>query len=71
MKKLQILYLEDSAQDAELAGYILKNAGIDFVFRVVDTQDEYENALKEYTPDLVLADHSLFDCEGRLTRGPD
>jgi two-component system, NarL family, sensor histidine kinase UhpB len=60
MKKLKILYLEDSAQDAELAGRILKNAGIEFAFKLVDTQDEYQDALQQYRPDIILADHSLF-----------
>lgn len=60
MKELKILYLEDSAQDAELTGRILKKAGIPFRFQLVDTQDEYEKALRQSKPDLVLSDHSLF-----------
>jgi two-component system, NarL family, sensor histidine kinase UhpB len=60
MNNLKILYLEDSAQDAELAGYLLKSAGIDFTFKLVDTQDEYEEALKKEKPDIILADHSLY-----------
>ena len=60
MSDLKILYLEDSVQDAELAGYILKNAGIDFTFKLVDTQVEYQDALNDFNPDLILADHSLF-----------
>ncbi|MCW3119993.1 MAG: putative signal transduction histidine kinase [Chitinophagaceae bacterium] len=60
MKNFRILYLEDSPHDAELAGYILKNAGIDFTLKLVDTQDEYQHALEEYRPDIILADHSLF-----------
>jgi two-component system, NarL family, sensor histidine kinase UhpB len=60
MKELKILYLEDSNQDAEMTARTLKKAGIPFSFRLVDKQDEYEMALKQYQPDLVLADHSLF-----------
>jgi two-component system sensor histidine kinase UhpB len=60
MKDLKILYLEDSPQDAELTGRILKTAGIHFTLKLVDTQDEYTQALNEYDPDLILADHSLF-----------
>ncbi|MEI9944233.1 MAG: PAS domain-containing protein, partial [Chitinophagaceae bacterium] len=60
MKELNILYLEDSAQDAELAGRILKTANIDFKFKLVDTREEYKGALDEYIPDVILADHSLF-----------
>jgi PAS domain S-box-containing protein len=59
MKKLKILYLEDSPADAELTRHMLKNAGVDFNFNMVDTADEYQQALKEYHPDLVLSDHSM------------
>ncbi|MES1215504.1 MAG: PAS domain-containing protein [Bacteroidota bacterium] len=60
MKPYRILYLEDSPEDAELAGYVLKKAGIDFTLKLVDKQHEYEQALDDYTPDVILADHSLF-----------
>lgn len=60
MKKLNILYLEDSAEDAELAAYALKKAGISFSFNLVDSKEEYEEALQQSSPDLILADHSLF-----------
>lgn len=59
-KKLNILYLEDSAYDAEIVGRLLKKAEIDFSFLLVDRQDEYKEALKKFQPDLILADHSLF-----------
>lgn len=61
MKKLKILYLEDSVHDAEIVERTLKNEGIDFSIKLVDTQDEYEDALGVYQPDLILADHSLFE----------
>jgi two-component system, NarL family, sensor histidine kinase UhpB len=60
MNNLRILYLEDSVQDAELTGRVLKNAGIEFSLKLVDTQEEYTQALREYGPDIILADHSLF-----------
>lgn len=60
MNELKILYLEDSEYDVELAGRILKKAGVSFRFKVVDTRDEYLEALGEFTPDVILADHSLY-----------
>jgi two-component system sensor histidine kinase UhpB len=60
LNKLKILYLEDSQQDAEIVGRILKKAGLIFEFKLVDSQEEYNNALQDYAPDIVLADHSLF-----------
>jgi two-component system, NarL family, sensor histidine kinase UhpB len=59
-KELRILYLEDSVQDAELTGRVLKIAGINYTLKLVDTQEEYEEALSNFQPDLILADHSLF-----------
>lgn len=59
-KKLKILYLEDSSYDAEIVGRILKKADIDFSFILVDEQHDYKNALEKFHPDLILADHSMF-----------
>ncbi|MFT3705349.1 MAG: PAS domain-containing protein [Agriterribacter sp.] len=60
MNELKILYLEDSEYDAELSARFLKQAGIVFSFKLVDTREEYSDALKKYVPDVILADHSLF-----------
>lgn len=60
MNELKILYLEDSTYDAELAGRMLHRAGIPFTFKLVDTKEEYTEALNEFRPDVILADHSLF-----------
>ena len=59
MNLLNILYLEDSPQDAEMTSRILKKAGINFNLTLVDKEDEYKQALKQAQPDIVLADHSL------------
>ncbi len=59
MKKLHILYLEDSEHDAELTARTLKKSGLDFDLELVDTQEEYVQALDQGKADLVLADHSL------------
>lgn len=59
-KKLNILYLEDSSYDAEIVGRILKKADIEFSFMIVDEQHEYQRALEKFHPDLILADHSMF-----------
>lgn len=61
MKKLKILYLEDSEHDVEIVKRALKKGGFEFSIKLVDSQKEYEDALGEYDPDLILADHSLFE----------
>lgn len=60
MKELKILYLEDSPYDAELAIRILNKAGMVFDLKLVDTKEEFAEALGEYTPDVILSDHSLY-----------
>lgn len=58
-KKLKILYLEDSPDDAGLVEYVLKKNGIDFAWQIVSNAPDYVKALKSYKPDLVLSDHSM------------
>lgn len=60
MDELKILYLEDSEQDAELTQRLLQKAGLKFSVKLVDSRDEYKEALESYSPDIILADHSLF-----------
>lgn len=72
MKTLKILYLEDSPHDAEITSRLLKKSGLAFSLRLVDKPEEYQNALKQYEPDLILADHSLYQFNSvealRMTR---
>ena len=37
----------------------MKKGNIKFAKLVVDTKDEYLNALKDFSPDIILSDHSL------------
>ena len=59
MEKLKILMLEDSPADAGLIQYELKKGGINFIAKIVETKTDFENALKDFDPDVVLSDHSL------------
>jgi len=56
---LRILHLEDLQSDAELINMQLHKANMEFENIVVDTKPEFINALKEFNPDIILADHSL------------
>lgn len=58
-KKLKILLLEDMQADAELIEMELNNANIDFENVLVDTKNEFITALNQFTPDVILADHSV------------
>lgn len=58
-KQLKILILEDSSEDLDLIERELKRAALDFNSVVVKKKDEYERALHEFKPDVILSDHSL------------
>ncbi|PZR32768.1 MAG: hybrid sensor histidine kinase/response regulator [Azospira oryzae] len=58
-KKLKILMLEDSEDDATLIERILRKENLEFVTERVDTRDEFTEAIGRFQPDVVLSDHSL------------
>ena len=55
---LNVLFIEDSPDDAELLARELKRGGLEFTSRRVDEVAHLEQALKESNWDVVLADHS-------------
>ena len=57
--KIKILHLEDFPEDAELVQYQLQKGNIKFEKRVVDNKKDYEEALSDFKPDIILSDHSL------------
>jgi diguanylate cyclase (GGDEF)-like protein/PAS domain S-box-containing protein len=62
---LRILILEDHASDAELMELALKNEGLSFTSRRVETRETFEAALGGFHPDLILSDYTLPDYSGR------
>jgi diguanylate cyclase (GGDEF)-like protein/PAS domain S-box-containing protein len=56
---LRILIVEDAPADAELCQRELRRAGLTFTARCVDTREAFEQALREFTPDLILSDFSM------------
>src|SRR5687768_12594448 len=57
--RLKILILEDSPEDLDLVERELVKGGISFTSAVVKRKEEYEKALHEFKPDVILSDHSL------------
>jgi len=51
--------LEDEPADAELAEHALRDAGIFFTSRCVDTRETFISALEAFQPDIVLGDYRL------------
>jgi len=64
MKDLKILIVEDLATDVEIARRSLKKEKISFTDRVVDTAEDFEKALVEYKPDLIISDYAMPRFDG-------
>ncbi len=62
--KINLLILEDVPLDAELAERELKKEGLQFSSMRVETKEEFLKALEEFSPDIILADHSLPTFDG-------
>ncbi|MCE3225523.1 MAG: domain S-box protein [Bacteroidetes bacterium] len=58
-KTIKILHVEDLETDAELVKRELKKGKINFQGIWASNRAEYENALRDFDPDIVLCDHSL------------
>lgn len=55
----KILILEDNNDDADLLCRELKKSGLSYTSRIVQNRYEYEHALEDFCPDLILSDYSL------------
>jgi DNA-binding NarL/FixJ family response regulator len=58
-KALRILLLEDDARDAELIEEQLRLSGMKVTLQRVDTEKGFAAGLREFAPEVVIADHSL------------
>jgi PAS domain S-box-containing protein len=61
---LRILLLEDHPLDAELIQAHLNEGGLAYDLRRVETRPDFERAVREECPDLILADYSLPAFDG-------
>ncbi|MBI4850510.1 MAG: response regulator [Acidobacteria bacterium] len=64
MKKINVLYLEDNNNDAELVETELLASDIDFDILRVDNREEYIKAIEGKTVDLILSDFSIPSFDG-------
>ncbi len=63
-KRLQVLVVEDSEDDAELMIHALRRGGFEFHHERVTTDRELQSALKAQTWDLALCDYNLPRLDG-------
>ena len=66
---IRILHLEDSTTDCELVSRQLRNGGLNFTLKRVETALDYVRELAEFEPDIVLSDNTLplFDSRSALS----
>jgi len=57
--ELKILILEDNPIDADLIHRQLNKSGLSFTSEIVHTRKNYEYALDNFNPDIILSDYSL------------
>ena len=55
----KVLVLEDNEDDADLLCRELKKSGLSFISKIVQNRSEYEKALEDFQPDIILSDYSL------------
>jgi PAS domain S-box-containing protein len=63
-ENLSILFVEDLITDFELALYEIKRTSPETISMRVDTQVDYENALKVFRPDIIISDYVMPQFNG-------
>jgi len=63
-ESLRILILEDNAGDAELIVQELRDAGIVFESKRVETRDDFLSGIEAFSPHLILSDYTLPGFDG-------
>jgi PAS domain S-box-containing protein len=58
-KNLRILIVEDLESDAEILKRVLSHEGVIFEDIIVETKDDFVNALSGFKPDLIISDYSM------------
>lgn len=58
-RHLRILLVEDSPDDVQLIERELQKSGLRFTLIVVKKRNDFEVALEQFRPDVILSDHSL------------
>lgn len=60
----RILILEDNPADAELATYTLKSAGLRFISKLVQTEEDFRKGITAFSPHIIISDYELPEFNG-------
>ena len=63
-KEIRILILEDVAADVVRINHELRQGGVNFRSKRVDTRADFLNELQHHPPDVILSDHGLPAFDG-------
>jgi diguanylate cyclase (GGDEF)-like protein/PAS domain S-box-containing protein len=63
-RQIRVLLVEDRVEDAEVLLREMHLRGLDVVSRRVDTSADFEEALADFAPDLILSDYTLPGFDG-------
>lgn len=61
---LRILSVEDSVVDAELIARELRQGGVEFVSRRVQTREDFEREIAAFQPEIILSDYRMPAFDG-------
>ena len=64
VKGIKVLILEHDENDLELLLYELKKGKLDLIPKIVETKEQFSNALTDFCPDIILSDYSLPGFDG-------
>ncbi len=62
---IKILILEHDPNDIELIQYELKKSTLSYINKLVHNEQEYQEALLNYKPDVILSDFNLPNFDGK------
>ena len=62
--KIKILFVEDTPSDVELIQREITKSGMQFISKIVETRNQFIQALKEFEPTIILSDYNLPSFNG-------
>ena len=61
---MKILFIEENLSDVEQIWQQIKDDGIQFVSKLVETESDYIDAIDTFIPDIIVSGYSLSKING-------